>query len=183
MKPIIIRPTQTADVPLLPAIERAAAQAFLVLPQLAWLAEGNGISEKEHRQFVSTGKSFVALEGAVPVGFLLAERLDNALYIVELSVAQHAQNQGIGRQLIHFLAERARDEGYPALTLTTFKTVPWNAPFYARLGFEEIEEAQLTPGLRQKLANEAAHGLKRESRCAMRREIIQGYPQQRNRSA
>lgn len=169
MKPIIIRPTQTADVPLLPEIEHSAAQAFLTCPDLAWLAEGDGISEEEHRQFVSTGKSLVALEGTIPVGFLLAERLDNALYIVELSVAQHAQNQAIGRQLIHFLAERARDEGYPALTLTTFKAVPWNAPFYARQGFENIEEAQLTPGLRQKLENEAAHGLQRETRCAMRK--------------
>ncbi len=41
--------------------------------------------------------------------------------------------------------------------------------FMARLGFENIEEAQLTPGLRQKLENEAAHGLQRETRCAMRK--------------
>jgi len=169
MKQIIIRPTQTADVPLLPAIERAAAQAFLALPTLAWLAEGDGISEEEHLRFVATEKSFVALDGTVPVGFLLAERLDNALYIVELSVAQHAQNRGIGRQLIDFLLKHAREEDYPALTLTTFKAVPWNAPFYARLGFEKIEEAQLTAGLRQKLENEAAHGLQRETRCAMRK--------------
>jgi N-acetylglutamate synthase-like GNAT family acetyltransferase len=54
----------------------------------------------------------------------------------------------IGRQLIACVADHARTLGLTSLTLTTFRDVPWNAPFYARLGFEYI--AELTPELRQK---------------------------------
>ncbi|MKW16615.1 GNAT family N-acetyltransferase, partial [Salmonella enterica subsp. enterica] len=44
--------------------------------------------------------------------------------------------------------------------------VPWNAPFYRRLGFEMM--TTLTPELRQKREEETAHGLAYGSRCAMR---------------
>jgi len=52
-----------------------------------------------------------------------------------------------------------------ALTLTTFRNVPWNAPFYARLGFEKM--TTLTPELRRKREEETAHGFAYETRCAM----------------
>jgi hypothetical protein len=46
------------------------------------------------------------------------------------------------------VADHARTLGLTSLTLTTFRDVPWNAPFYAKLGFEYV--AELTPELRQK---------------------------------
>ncbi len=43
--------------------------------------------------------------------------------------------------------------------LTTFRDVPWNMPFYARLGFDEVAPNELTPALRAVLADEARRGL------------------------
>jgi N-acetylglutamate synthase-like GNAT family acetyltransferase len=43
-----------------------------------------------------------------------------------------------------------------------------NAPWYARMGFEMLPETSLNAALRQKLAQEVAHGMAYESRCAMR---------------
>jgi len=100
------------------------------------------------------------------VGFLLAEAHPLSLFIVELSVDLDWQGKGIGRQLIACAAEHARKKGLTSLTLTTFRDVPWNAPFYTRLGFERV--TALTPELRQKREEEAAHGLAYETRCAMR---------------
>jgi predicted GNAT family acetyltransferase len=74
------------------------------------------------------------------------------------------QGKGVGRQLIACAVEHARKLGLTSLTLTTFRDVPWNAPFYARLGFEIVTE--LTPELRQKREEEAAHGLAYDSRYA-----------------
>ena len=85
---------------------------------------------------------------------------------MELSVDLAWQGKGIGRQLIARAADHARKVGLTSLTLTTFRDVPWNAPFYAKLGFEYITE--LTPELREKREEEAAHGLAYNSRCAMR---------------
>lgn len=163
---IIFRPTTAHDVASLPAIERAAGQRFRAWPELAWLADGDVISVEQHRDYAELGLSWLALAADRPVGFLLAEAHPLSLFIVELSVHLDWQGKGIGRQLIACAADRARQMGLTSLTLTTFKDVPWNAPFYAKLGFEYVTE--LTPELREKREEEAAQGLAYSSRCAMR---------------
>ena len=100
------------------------------------------------------------------MGFILAEAQPSSLFIVELSVHLDWQGRGLGRRLINRVAEHARPLGLTSLTLTTFRDVPWNAPFYRRLGFEML--TTLTPELRQKREEETAHGLAYGSRCAMR---------------
>ena len=54
------------------------------------------------------------------------------------------------------------------VTLTTFRDVPWNMPFYARLGFTVISAAQLSPALRARVQDEARRGLDPLTRVAMR---------------
>ena len=43
----------------------------------------------------------------------------------------------------------------PAVTLTTFRDVPWNAPYYERLGFRTLAADEITPGLAAIRAHEA----------------------------
>jgi GNAT superfamily N-acetyltransferase len=62
--------------------------------------------------------------------------------------------RGIGAALIEHLAGVARADGRPALTLTTFRDVPWNAPYYARLGFAELPTAEWGPQLQALVARE-----------------------------
>jgi hypothetical protein len=57
------------------------------------------------------------------------------------------------------------------VTLTTFRDIPWNAPFYARLGFHELTDCELTPALQARVVEEAAHGLPTEMRVVMRYEV------------
>ena len=112
--------------------------------------------------------SWVVLAGDCPVGFLLAEAQDDSLFITEISLHLAWQGQGLGRRLIDFVATVAKERGFTSLTLTTFRQVSWNAPWYAQMGFEILPEAALTAALRQKRQEESAHGLAYESRCAMR---------------
>ncbi|MEP9091767.1 GNAT family N-acetyltransferase [Enterobacter cloacae] len=163
---ITVRPTRPGDVTALPAIERAAGQRFRDYPELAWLAEGEVISAEQHLDYAERGLSWLALANDQPVGFILAELHVSSLFIVELSVHLDWQGKGIGRRLIACVADQARKRGLASLTLTTFRDVPWNAPFYARLGFEMI--TTLTPELREKREEETAHGLAYDARCAMR---------------
>jgi hypothetical protein len=53
--------------------------------------------------------------------------------------------------------------------LTTFRDVPWNMPFYARVGFEVIPPEQLSPALCSVVEEESRRGLDRTRRVAMRR--------------
>jgi Acetyltransferase (GNAT) family. len=170
------RQTQFSEASLLPAIEQSAARAFLSYPDFARLAQESGLSEEEHRLFITQNSSWVALHSQQPIGFILAEPLEDSLFIVELSVALEWQNFGVGRSLLKQAAREAKRRSLSALTLTTFRAIPWNAPFYQRQGFELLDDSQLSPGLRQKLENEAAHGLRRETRCAMRREVSSVLP-------
>ncbi|MCK7147667.1 GNAT family N-acetyltransferase [Enterobacter bugandensis] len=163
---IRIRPTTLSDVAALSAIERAAAGRFRDIPELAWLADGEVIPAEQHLDYAERGLSWLALANDQPVGFVLAEAHPSSLFIVELSVDLDWQGKGIGRQLIACVADCARKRGLTALTLTTFRDVPWNAPFYARLGFEMM--TRLTPELREKREEETAHDLAYDSRCAMR---------------
>ena len=163
---ITVRPTRPGDVTALPAIEHAAGERFRDYPELAWLAEGEVISAEQHLDYAERGLSWLALANDQPVGFILAELHASSLFIVELSVHLDWQGKGIGRRLIACVADQARKRGLASLTLTTFRDVPWNAPFYARLGFEMI--TTLTPELREKREEETAHGLAYDARCAMR---------------
>jgi hypothetical protein len=49
--------------------------------------------------------------------------------------------------------------------------VPWNAPYYERLGFQELADRDVTPGLAKLAAEEAAVGGATSARVCMRREL------------
>lgn len=63
------------------------------------------------------------------------------------------------------------EQGAPAVTLTTFRDVPWNAPFYERRGFRVLDESGLSAVFDRLLDEEgAAYGLPRELRVVMRQD-------------
>lgn len=83
-----LRLTEESDIALLPAIERSAAQAFRQIPALAWLADSEVISVARHHDYLETEHSLLAVAAGQPVGFILTEPLDDALFIVEIAVHQ-----------------------------------------------------------------------------------------------
>lgn len=100
----------------------------------------------------------------------LAGRIDGQrLHIDEVDVLREHQGKGVGRQLLKTAAAYARAQGLTALSLTTFRSVPWNAPFYASFGFQEWDPQDAPASIRQALAYEAAKGL--QDRCAMIMEL------------
>jgi len=161
-----IRPARMEDAEALPAVERSAGALFRTLPGLAWIADDVVLSVEEHRPAIAAGTSWVAETAAGPAGFLSARRMPTSLYLAELSVRRECQGRGLGRRLIGAAAEYARSREVPSLTLTTFRAVPWNAPFYARLGFVVIGDDALEPWLAAITAEETARGL--TGRCVMR---------------
>jgi GNAT superfamily N-acetyltransferase len=107
----------------------------------------------------------VEQEGQV-VGFLAASVAGGALHIDEVDVSLGHQGHGLGRQLLTAALAHARGQGLREVTLTTFRDIPWNAPFYRSLGFVEVawdRDARLA-SLR---AKEEAMGLELARRCAM----------------
>lgn len=161
-----IRQARQTDAHLLPAVERSAGLAFLVLPDLSWIARDEVLSTDRHRELIADGHCWVAVDGHdAPVGFLSAGRLGNWLHIWELAVTLACQRRGIGRALLDGAIEAAKAQGLEAITLTTFRHVAWNQPFYEKLGFRVLDPPPRE--LQRILDEEAAHGLARDERCAM----------------
>lgn len=166
--PAIIRLAVPEDAQLLPAIETSAAQAFRMIAELRWLAESPPMSIARHSQLIALSTCWVALDAENrPQGFLSAEHHGNDLHIYELSVMQSVQGQGTGRRLIEAAMDYARSTRHSFVTLTTFTNVPWNAPFYSRMGFQTKATKDLDQRLAAILSEEHKHGFAPKSRCAM----------------
>jgi predicted N-acetyltransferase YhbS len=111
---------------------------------------------------------WVALAGDAPVGFALVEMLaDDLPHLDEVDVEPSHGRRGLGTALVRAVCEWATASGFSMLTLTTFRAVPWNLPFYARLGFVEIPRDLLRPELAAVVSDEAARGLSPETRAVM----------------
>lgn len=169
---IRIRRATPAELPTLQDIERAAGEPFRALGMTA-IADDEPPSLDLLESFRGAGRAWVATDGT-PLAYIITEPLDTAEHIEQVTVHPRAARHRIGRALIEHAADRAREAGREALTLTTFADVPWNAPYYARIGFRVLPEAELTPGLRKVRAHEAGLGLDRWPRVAMRRELSPG---------
>jgi GNAT superfamily N-acetyltransferase len=166
-----IRAVRLDELPVLQDIERAAGQCFrdIGMPEIA---DDEPPPLAELARYHHARLAWVAANDAdTPVAYLIADRVDGNLHVEQVSVHPDSARRGIGRLLLDHLADHARSEGAPALTLTTFTEVPWNAPYYARCGFHLLDDSGLTPGLRQIRRREAAHGLDRWPRACMRRTL------------
>jgi GNAT superfamily N-acetyltransferase len=169
-----IRSTRAADVAHLPAIERSAAQAFLAIPDLAWIATDSVQTEAQHHALIAGGTAWVAVDvDDAPVGFLTAEMTDGSLHICEVSVRRDFQGKGLGKALMAAARHWAARKAIAQLTLITFRDVPWNEPFYKKLGFTTVAERDLSPELLRRLDDDANTGLPRAKRCAMVRAVAE----------
>lgn len=160
-----VRLAPRAHAALFPAIEQSAGEAFRAIPDLAWIADHVVSPAEDYLPMIAAGTVWEAVEGETPVGVLLGEVTGDTLHVWELSVLHSHQKQGLGRRLMAAAADHARAANLTAVTLTTFRSVPWNGPFYASLGYRMLE-TPLPDGLQTLIDNENARGL--ADRCAMR---------------
>jgi GNAT superfamily N-acetyltransferase len=162
-----IRLARPSDLDALAPIERSAASVFRDAG-LSWLADGDTMDASMLSTLCGQGTLWVAVDlGDKPVGFLAGQELDGQFYIAEVSVALSHQRQGIGAKLVGAAVAHAKALGLEAVTLTTYRDLAWNGPFYARLGFIEIDPAKAAPGHLERLRQEAEAGHDPARRCLM----------------
>ena len=166
MSAVTVRLACAGDLGSLAAIEASGVETFKVYGRPL-----GDVSESAHEGHwaghITAGLLWVADEaGRGPIGFLAAERVDDGLYIAEVDVVMDRQRLGYGRRLMEAAIGRARRERMSSVTLTTFREIPWNAPFYERLGFRTLSVEETPAHLGETMAGENARGL--HGRCAMR---------------
>jgi GNAT superfamily N-acetyltransferase len=163
------------DIEELQRVEAAAARRFLSVPELAFLAEFGVTDAATHAAAIEDGQAWkvTGSDGRIK-GFCYCECHDDALYLAEISTHPDFQRQGVGSLLLAEVKRKAQALGVSQITLTTYRDVAWNGPWYRRHGFEIIVDSQLTPELTCCLAYQRDAGLMVLPRCAMRYLLGEG---------
>jgi GNAT superfamily N-acetyltransferase len=171
----MIRLARNDEVALLPDIERRAANVF------SGYEAQLGLSPEQLRSVNTVdalkranqdGRLWVAVdaEGA-PVGFALVAELGLFAHLEEMDVLPEHARKGLGSALLEAVCEWAFTRGFSAVTLSTFRDVPWNAPFYSRHGFVTLDPSEQPPELVRIVETERKKGLATELRVIMQREV------------
>jgi len=166
-----VRPARPSELPALAAIERAALALFAGagMPELA----GAPVLELDEveRYFVEGLVAVASHARDGVVGFVVVRPLGGCAHLQEMDVHPDHGRQGLGRRLLATAIDWARRAGHPAVTLTTFHDVPWNAPFYARCGFRHLPLADASPELLELRRLEGTYGLPDDRRILMRLDL------------
>ena len=167
---LVLRPARSDELEVLQALEDAAAAPFRGVGMDA-VADDDPPSTVVLRGALDRGGLWVLDEGGRPVAYLMDDVVDGEAHLEQVSVHPDHARQRLGARLVSDLLARARAAGRHAVTLTTYVDVPWNGPYYERLGFRRLADDELGPELRAIRRAEAARGLDRWPRTAMRRDI------------
>lgn len=135
--PPLIRSVRPAELTLLPDLEAAADTMFE--PLGIGPLPGPGTVEEFAAALI------VLVAGDPPVGLCRIDGIDTVgtvgtvgiAHLEQLSVHPDHAGRGIGRALLRAGCGWAAEQGYPEITLATYRDIPWNGPFYASEGFVE----------------------------------------------
>jgi GNAT superfamily N-acetyltransferase len=102
------------------------------------LAEDGFPDVASFREMIGDGGVFVATErSAMPIGYAVTRLLGGYTHLRELAVHPGHGRRGLGRALVGAVIAAARKAGHPGVSLSTFRDVPFNQPFYEKMGFRE----------------------------------------------
>jgi ribosomal protein S18 acetylase RimI-like enzyme len=170
--PIVVREAATRDVLPMQAVEDIAGERFREVddPRIARCADASPYSVEGLTRAATERRAWVAVDdGGAVIGFAVACVVDGEGHLDELAVVPAHGRRGVGRALVEAVVAWAAAGDLPSVTLTTFRDVPWNRPFYEKLGFENV--ATLTPALQAVVDEQATWGLDPSLRVVMRRSV------------
>ena len=82
---------------------------------------------------------FLLVVGELAVGFAHVLELGGGWHLEQIAVHPAHGRRGLGSALLDGVCREVASRGGHAVTLRTFADVAWNAPFYERHGFVELE--------------------------------------------
>jgi GNAT superfamily N-acetyltransferase len=137
-----VRPARGNEVGELQNIDLASASLFrgTGLIDFGPLGEpSQPIPEDRLRKGFGDGLIWVAVDNVEElVGFALCSDRGDDLYLEQLSVLPRHGRQGLGTRLVRRCLQEAEARSFKRVSLSTFRKVPWNGPFYRKLGFREV---------------------------------------------
>jgi GNAT superfamily N-acetyltransferase len=131
-----VRNAMDRDFPDIQSVQRAAAARFREV-DMPEVADRPVLGTDLLARFCAEGVLLVATFERRVVAFVACAPLDDALHIAEIDVVPTHAGHRLGALLLDHVDAVAAARHIGRLTLATYRNVPWNAPYYARLGFRE----------------------------------------------
>jgi GNAT superfamily N-acetyltransferase len=168
-----IRLAHAPELAALPELERQSQRRFAGREQaLGVRSDLELISSHALQAANEDGRVWLAVdEQGQPVGFALLTELGLFAHLLALAVLPAFGRQGLGSALLEAVCEWAGSRGFSAVTLSTFRDVAWNAPFFEQRGFAEVTPEEQPPELLEIVELERRRGLRTELRVLLQREV------------
>lgn len=166
---VFLRPAREGELPIAVAIDDDACllyeEAGIVIDPEVRPSFFEREAEAWGRSLREGNLLFACAPGGEPVGFVALGLVDGRPHLQQVSVLRAWARRGIGRSLV----ERAQRWSVRAgeLWLTTYDHLPYNGPFYERMGFARSPEPACGPELRAILDEERLALPAPEHRIAM----------------
>jgi ribosomal protein S18 acetylase RimI-like enzyme len=129
---IEIRLAEPAD---LDAIQRIVREAYaLYVPRIG---KEPAPMTADYAALVDAREVRVATDTDVVVGVLVVRPVEGALHLENVAVADRAKGRGIGRALVRYAEDEARELGFGAVELYTNAKMTENLSLYPHLGYVE----------------------------------------------
>lgn len=159
------------DIPALISVDKAASALFEPTGLLSQEALGDHVPAEVFEKEIPAKNVFVARnQHGWAVGFALIRRRGAGLYLDQISVHPDHGQKGLGRALVIRTLTAAEARKLPHVSLSTFRDLPWNGPFYASLGFREIPGDRLEPYMKE-IEDAQRAFMDVSTRCFMRRKV------------
>lgn len=153
---VAVRPSRDSDLEVLGGVEKAADAAFLDVG-LSLVADAAAPEPSSYVPSHRAGRLLVATSpGHAVLGFVRLEIVDGQAHVEQVSVHPDFSRRGVGAALLRAAERWALDAGYRRISLTTYREVPWNGPYYRRLGWFAVPDEGCGPELSAIRRNEAA---------------------------
>ncbi|MGF6542705.1 GNAT family N-acetyltransferase [Paraburkholderia youngii] len=154
------------------AIEFEAGLRFVGVG-MTGIADAPPMAREVVERKIEAREIIVALDQQeICVGFVMFEPQPTRVYVQELDVLTSHAGRRIGAALIEEVARIARARQLTQLVLSTYRDVPWNAPYYRRLGFRDLATIELDASLLARRDAHIARGLDESKRVFMRRDLV-----------
>lgn len=128
-----IRLAEAGDLPAVRAIIQHAYGTYL--PRMA--GQRPGPMDANYPAQIDAGELYVADTDSGIAGLLVIRPYADHLLLDNVAVDPAFQGRGVGRALIAFAEDRAREAGFTEIRLYTHMTMVENQKLYAALGYRE----------------------------------------------
>lgn len=173
-----VRPARRRDLPHLAAIEDSGTALFE--SALGDLGDSPLAAPAPRGEERASQEGFIMVAEAqpaeLPVGFAHVRIIDGHAHLDQLSVHPDHGRRGVGAALVEAVCERLAVRGHGSITLLTYADLPWNAPYYSRLGFVAAPDEEPRAGhVLALVAEEERLGLPRHGRRVLMRRVLRRH--------